>query len=59
MDSNYDKGLATRKQVMGEDFVARALGGDKLVDLIIHRSHKVWIVELWKAPLLFCIKVQR
>lgn len=26
MDSQYDKGLATRKQVMGEDFVARALG---------------------------------
>ena len=26
MDSQFDKGLATRKQVMGEDFVARALG---------------------------------
>jgi len=24
MDSQYDKGLATRKQVMGEDFVANA-----------------------------------
>ena len=27
MDSQFEKGLATRKQVMGEDFVARALGG--------------------------------
>ena len=27
MDSQFDKGLATRKQVMGEDFVARAFGG--------------------------------
>ena len=27
MDSQFDKGLATRKQVMGEDFVAKALGG--------------------------------
>lgn len=26
MDTQYDKGLATRKQVMGEDFVAKALG---------------------------------
>ena len=26
MDSQFDKGLAMRKQVMGEDFVANALG---------------------------------
>lgn len=26
MDSQFDKGLATRKQVMGEDFVANAFG---------------------------------
>ena len=26
MDEQYDKGLATRKQVMGEDFVATAFG---------------------------------
>jgi 4-carboxymuconolactone decarboxylase len=26
MDTQFDKGLATRKQVMGEDFVAKALG---------------------------------
>ena len=26
MDSQYTQGLATRKQVMGEDFVANALG---------------------------------
>ena len=26
MDSQYDQGLATRKQVMGEEFVANALG---------------------------------
>jgi 4-carboxymuconolactone decarboxylase len=25
MDSQYDKGMATRKKVMGEDFVARAM----------------------------------
>ena len=27
MDSQFDKGLITRKQVMGEDFVAKAFGG--------------------------------
>ena len=27
MDSQFDKGLAMRRQVMGEDFVAKALGG--------------------------------
>ena len=27
MDSQFDKGLVTRKQVMGEDFVAKAFGG--------------------------------
>ena len=27
MDSPFDKGLAMRKQVMGEDFVAKAFGG--------------------------------
>jgi 4-carboxymuconolactone decarboxylase len=27
MDSQFDTGLAMRKQVMGEDFVAKALGG--------------------------------
>ena len=26
MDSQFDKGLAMRKQVMGEDFVAKAFG---------------------------------
>jgi 4-carboxymuconolactone decarboxylase len=26
-DAQYEAGLATRKQVMGEDFVARAFGG--------------------------------
>ncbi|MDO8249119.1 MAG: carboxymuconolactone decarboxylase family protein [Rhodoferax sp.] len=26
MDSQFDQGLVTRKQVMGEDFVAKALG---------------------------------
>ena len=26
MDSQFDKGMATRKQVMGEDFVANAFG---------------------------------
>ena len=26
MDSQFEQGLATRKQVMGEDFVAKALG---------------------------------
>ena len=27
MESQFDKGLAMRKQVMGEDFVAKAFGG--------------------------------
>jgi 4-carboxymuconolactone decarboxylase len=27
MDTAFDKGLATRKQVMGEDFVAKAFAG--------------------------------
>jgi len=27
MDSQYDKGLVTRKQVMGEEYVANALAG--------------------------------
>jgi 4-carboxymuconolactone decarboxylase len=27
MDSQFDQGLAMRKQVMGEDFVAKAFGG--------------------------------
>lgn len=27
MDEQFDQGLATRKQVMGEDFVAKAFGG--------------------------------
>jgi 4-carboxymuconolactone decarboxylase len=27
MDSQFDKGLAMRRQVMGEDFVAKAFGG--------------------------------
>ena len=27
MDSQFDTGLAMRKQVMGEDFVAKAIGG--------------------------------
>ena len=50
-DSQYDKGLATRKQVMGEDFVARALEGmtDFTRPIQEHITAKAW-GDVWQRP---------
>ena len=50
-DSNYDRGLATRKQVMGEDFVARALDGatDFTRPIQEHITAKAW-GDVWQRP---------
>jgi 4-carboxymuconolactone decarboxylase len=50
-DSNYDKGLATRKQVMGEDFVATALAGvtDFTRPIQEHITAKAW-GDVWQRP---------
>jgi 4-carboxymuconolactone decarboxylase len=49
MDSQYDKGLATRKQVMGEAFVANALG--KVTDFTLpiqqHITRNAW-GDVWQ-----------
>jgi 4-carboxymuconolactone decarboxylase len=49
MDSQYDKGLVTRKQVMGEDFVARAL--DNVTDFTLplqqHITRNAW-GDVWQ-----------
>jgi len=50
-DEQYAKGLATRRQVMGEDFVARALGGATeftrpMQDYI---THNAW-GDVWQRP---------
>lgn len=51
MDSDYDKGLATRKQVMGEDFVAKALDGvtDFTRPIQEHITAKAW-GDVWQRP---------
>jgi len=48
---NYDKGLATRRQVMGEDFVARALDGatDFTRPIQEHITAKAW-GDVWQRP---------
>ena len=50
-DSHYDKGLATRKQVMGEDFVARALSNttDFTRPIQEHITAKAW-GDVWQRP---------
>ena len=50
-DSNYDRGLATRKQVMGEDFVANALGKatDFTRPIQEHVTAKAW-GDVWQRP---------
>ena len=50
-DSAYEKGLALRKQVMGEDFVARALGGATPFTSPIqgHITARVW-GDVWQRP---------
>jgi len=49
MDAQFDKGLATRKQVMGEDFVAKALGSvtDFTKHLQQHITRAAW-GDVWQ-----------
>ena len=51
MQSDYEKGLATRKQVMGEDFVAKALVGvtDFTRPIQEHITAKAW-GDVWQRP---------
>lgn len=50
-NSNFDKGLVTRKKVMGEDFVAKALGGatDFTQPIQEHITAKAW-GDVWQRP---------
>ena len=49
--SDFDKGLATRKQVMGEDYVATALGNMTPFTQPIqeHITAKAW-GDVWQRP---------
>jgi 4-carboxymuconolactone decarboxylase len=49
MDEQFDKGLATRKQVMGEDFVARAFAGmtDFTAPIQQHITRNAW-GDVWQ-----------
>ncbi|UUZ75264.1 carboxymuconolactone decarboxylase family protein [Polaromonas sp. P1(28)-13] len=51
MDSQFDKGLATRKQVMGEDFVANAFANatDFTRPMQEHITAKAW-GDVWQRP---------
>ena len=51
MQSDYEKGLATRKQVMGEEFVAHALAGatDCTEPIQEHITAKAW-GDVWQRP---------
>lgn len=51
MDAQFDKGLATRKQVMGEEFVANALGNATSFTQPIqeHITAKAW-GDVWQRP---------
>ena len=51
MESDYEKGLATRRQVMGEDFVAKALAGvtDFTRPIQEHITAKAW-GDVWQRP---------
>jgi 4-carboxymuconolactone decarboxylase len=50
-DEQYAQGLATRKQVMGEDFVARAFGGatDFSRPMQDYITHNAW-GDVWQRP---------
>jgi len=50
-DQQFDAGLAMRKQVMGEDFVARALKGvnDFTAPLQHHITRNAW-GDVWQRP---------
>ncbi|CDS55115.1 4-carboxymuconolactone decarboxylase [Polaromonas sp. CG9_12] len=51
LDSPYNKGLAIRKQVMGEEFVANALAGvtDFTQPIQEHITAKAW-GDVWQRP---------
>ncbi|MDB5870346.1 MAG: 4-carboxymuconolactone decarboxylase [Polaromonas sp.] len=51
MESDYEKGLATRTQVMGEAFVAKALAGitDFTRPIQEHITAKAW-GDVWQRP---------
>jgi 4-carboxymuconolactone decarboxylase len=51
MESPFDKGLATRKQVMGEDFVANAFANvtDFTRPIQEHITAKAW-GDVWQRP---------
>ncbi len=51
MDSQFDKGLATRKQVMGEDFVATAFGKASEFSMPIQQyiTRNAW-GDVWQRP---------
>lgn len=51
MDSQFDKGLATRKQVMGEDFVSNAFANvtDFTRPIQEHITAKAW-GDVWQRP---------
>ena len=51
MNSDYEKGLATRRQVMGEEFVAKALAGvtDFTRPIQEHITAKAW-GDVWQRP---------
>ena len=51
MDSQFDKGLATRKQVMGEDFVANAFGKATEFSMPIQQyiTRNAW-GDVWQRP---------
>jgi 4-carboxymuconolactone decarboxylase len=50
-DPQYDQGLAMRKQVMGDDFVARALAGmtDFTAPIQQHITRAAW-GDVWQRP---------
>jgi 4-carboxymuconolactone decarboxylase len=50
-DPQFDAGLAMRKQVMGEDFVARAFAGvtDFTAPLQLHITRNAW-GDVWQRP---------
>ena len=51
MDSQFEKGLTTRKQVMGEDFVANAFANasDFTRPIQEHITAKAW-GDVWQRP---------
>ncbi len=51
MDAAFDKGLATRKQVMGEDFVAKAFANatDFTRPIQEHITARAW-GDVWQRP---------